>query len=926
MKLNDSELSMFGEIEFEIFFDKVNKEVLKEQGSYLSDELRNAKVREAVDKQLWLLPKEDGQFDVSLKEKIIREVNSHLNFYISDSFVFASSKKEEPIVVEEPKVVEEVKPERKSTWWSNRHVNINYHWNAYKQYLLKEKGLENNSINDIDDVTSKVMNLIGNPKDTKPFQKRGLVIGEVQSGKTGLYTAICNKAADAGYDVIIVLSGILELLRQQTQSRLDCEFTGYTKSNNVTVIYYNKSNSCSIVRATNEESDFTGEKAVDYTGKPVFFVLKKNKTILDKVISCLKDRSYDNCSLLVIDDEADNASLNTNKDTETLTSINANILKLLKRFKKSSYVAVTATPFANMLCDASLDDDKNPNNLFPRDFIILKGSPENYIGLFDIFSVDYEDIPYFVVNNKDQKRKTPKYASSLIPILDKEQDDYFKYSHKKTLTITSIPDSLKDAICYFVMSSIICDLKGVSQKHRTMLINVSRYTNVHENIKYEVCNYVSMLMLDFLSDSKSDEYSRFINTFNKLCAPNTDIKLDDVIPWVHETLSATKILTVNSNQNKNENSGLEYNNNKPSRYIAIGGLSLSRGLTLEGLIVSYLYRNTLMSDALLQMGRWFGYRDGYQKLFRLWIGQEIIDRYNDIATQYFELLQDVRTMNDNEKTPRNFALKIRSMPGGLLVTALNKMRLADTLTIPQRITGKLIDTPSLINDIKTINDNNQLCMDFLQGKNCSSINNWKISQLEDHSVLIKDVDKHDVAALVKQYQSHPWAIKFNAKGLSDYILDTMDDTLWDAVVISRSKTNDSGREEKVIVGDSEFTIQKVLRSITVDPSFKGMINISGSKKRLPSGRDAKYGLSTEQMNSVLEKGNSGYLSVKGRRPLLAIYVVQFKDDEYYKKYGSVYALALGFPGALDTKKANYVINGSLLLENIIDGNVDDNDI
>ena len=322
--------------------------------------------------------------------------------------------------------------------WYYIQENDGYYWNRYKTYLknVKHWGIE--VVNRLNQTTDEIMDDLGNPKDpARPFQRRGLLLGDVQSGKTATYTAICNKASDAGYRVIIVLAGMMENLRVQTQERLDAEFVGkeskYTLDKKAEQEIRNKpvgvgkSSSCipekSIACFTSVVTDFN--KAIlrafnldlRTLNGTALFVVKKNKSVLNNLYKWLLENNADHetglidLPLLLIDDEADNASVNTNSEEKDPTAINKAIRNILNCFKQASYLGITATPFANIFIDPDTDDATR--DLFPKDFLTVLPTPELYIGADKIFgngdADEWDDIV-------PRTRTGGIYGDAIIPI------------------------------------------------------------------------------------------------------------------------------------------------------------------------------------------------------------------------------------------------------------------------------------------------------------------------------------------------------------------------------------------------------------------------------------------------------------------------------------------------------------------------------
>lgn len=357
--------------------------------------------------------------------------------------------------------------------------------NGYEQFL-KQKGMAPIIVNTISKVNDEILGLLGDPLSLTSFQRRGLVIGDVQSGKTGNYLSLVTKAADAGYRFIIIIAGIHNNLRKQTQQRVDVGFIGReslkAQIGGVKPIGVAKLNPQHPhpVSFTTQEDDFNSRFAnqmqanIKDFSSPIVLVIKKNHKILESLYNWLnrysKTHQTDkiNTPMLMIDDESDNASVNTNRLDEDPTITNGYLRKILHVFSKSCYVGYTATPFANIFMDPDSYDSKTLEDLFPKDFIYSLNPPSNYFGPQKIFLDDGGKL---------------KYISPLNPL---EVEEFFPKGHKKTLKVTDLPQSLKLAIQSFLITKAIRNLRGQSNEHCSMLINVSQFVDVQNQIKNHV--------------------------------------------------------------------------------------------------------------------------------------------------------------------------------------------------------------------------------------------------------------------------------------------------------------------------------------------------------------------------------------------------------------------------------------------------------
>ena len=367
--------------------------------------------------------------------------------------------------------------------WYFVQENDGFYWNRYKNYLKNNKHWGIEVVNRLHETTNGIMDDLGNPKDpTHPFQRRGLLLGDVQSGKTATYTAICNKAADAGYRVIIVLAGMMENLRVQTQERLDAEFVGveskYTLDKKAaqeikntpvgvgTIPPHNPDKRIACFTSVATDFNKATLRALGLSLRTIsgtaLFVVKKNKSVLNNLYKWLVENNADHetgmidLPLLLIDDEADNASVNTNSEEKDPTAINQAICNILDCFKQASYLGITATPFANIFIEP--DADSNTRNLFPKDFLTVLPTPELYIGADKIFgNGDADDWE----SEGGSWRIEGQYGSSIIPIENEEQERFYVFKHKKELAdeLYDLPASMREAIRYFILVTGISDLR-----------------------------------------------------------------------------------------------------------------------------------------------------------------------------------------------------------------------------------------------------------------------------------------------------------------------------------------------------------------------------------------------------------------------------------------------------------------------------------
>lgn len=855
--------------------------------------------------------------------------------------------------------------------WYYNNENDHFYWNRYKTYLRSVKHWSVDVVNKIDQTTNGVMDDLGNPKGNNPFQRRGLLLGDVQSGKTATYTAICNKASDAGYRVIIILAGMMENLRVQTQSRLDTEFVGIEskhtldkKADNeirnqpvgvgkIPPLKQEKRIACftSVATDFNKNTLRALGLSLRTLNGTALFVVKKNKSVLNNLFNWLRNNNANHetglidLPLLLIDDEADNASVNTNSEEKDPTAINRAIRNILNCFKQASYLGITATPFANIFIDPDVEHDEAAKDLFPKDFLTVLPTPEKYIGATKIFG--YGDADNWD-DDRNDLRVEGEYGSAVIPIENEEQEDFYVFKHKKELAndLVDIPPSMKEAIRYFILATAVSDTRLDENEHRSMLVNVSRFTMV-QNITADLIDaYVTGLKSDLenyskLSIDKAMQISgirSLYHTWEKYHL--SDITKQDWNTLLHDHLNkAARRISVRAVNQKHGAASLNYNEEEGLRVIAVGGNSLSRGLTLEGLVVSYFYRNTMMYDTLLQMGRWFGYRFGYEDLFKLWIAEDAIDWYGYISDAVCELKEELNDMKRQHLTPKDFGLKVRRAPGALLVTARNKMRTATSVNRPITVSGRMLETPRLKSDNQALEDNKTLCLAFFKTLSADSSIKYSYDPFTSAHIW-QDVPKSRIAELVRNFNSHPWNLNFQPFALADYI-DSDNSTLdyWDVAIPQPKRSNN--RPVSIQLIDSEISVIPEVRNIKKETEVKNMIKISDRHVRVGAGGCSKIGLTESEILEIRERckhdnkrvNDKEYLDTKQylgkqRKPIALIHIVEKRadnNDDSIPQY--VYALGLGFPEDGNNRTANYMVNINELKNwvDIVDEDDDDDD-
>lgn len=804
-------------------------------------------------------------------------------------------------------------------WYDDAKSEISpVFWTRYKNYLIDEKHFSPNVVSTLGDDTldQKLMNYILDPRVNcpNPILRRGLIIGDVQSGKTSTYIGFICKAADAGYKVFILLTGTIESLRKQTQERVEEGFIGIDMSANTTggkrVGVGLDNQPIRAMALTSRKGDFAGDSnkiAVALSDKnAVVFVIKKQKDVLVKLKDWLVSLNADPATgkidmpMLLIDDEADNASINTSKSKEDPTTINKLIRELASVFTKSNYVGFTATPFANVFIDPETTEKMETQDLFPENFIVALPTPSNYIGPNRIFAEDGE------------------FHSQLVYITDagrEEEDGYpFYFKHKKEWE-GELPESLTDAIYTFYLANAIRDLRGDLKEHRSMLINISRFVKVQKYIKGEVESIHSKAY-------RSIKFNLSHNLAETLCDPilkriyddwtkyysTVEFTWDQVVDALFPAIESIQIKIVNSSKSSEK---LEYPKNESLRVITVGGLALSRGLTLEGLIVSYFYRNTCTYDVLMQMGRWFGYRKNYEDLFRIWTHKASARWYAEISEATEKLKDDMTLMRDRGQRPKDFGIRVRNNSVELSITAYNKMRNATDEYEFSSYYGGIVETPYLHLNT-SYQKHNYMALEKLVSELVESgypFERQNSGNSKGH-YLIQNIPKVKIVEFIRSLKISKFSSDFDTKQIAEFLESTADTaiSLFDLAFMEGADTT----QPDLITNLAGREIPKVLRRNCIIDRESDRLGI-GRRGKLGGPGDGRTGIvdfNGHSSEEILEKAKALYRTaymknhgidftdgktypsdtwfkyVEDRRPIILVYLMDInvsEDDSNQKK-------------------------------------------
>lgn len=783
------------------------------------------------------------------------------------------------------------------------------YFERYKLYLSKD-GFAQKSIENIERTCEEILAHCANPRTPSAIdKKRGLVVGDVQSGKTANYLGLVNMAYDYGYRIVILLAGTTNSLRTQTQKRTDKGVIG-AKSDSIgnsvehigvglaTQEHY-------VVPFTNQANDFKRfiqknlNTAIGDLNKPVVLVVKKVKSILESVSerlqSELSEKGLDSKSILIIDDEADNASVNTAKPDKNPTAINKAIRSIFNKFPIASYVGYTATPFANVFINPS-DEDQDNLDLFPSDFITQLHAPDNYFGGRKVFPKNLDTLP------------------RCLRLISEEEPAFLPVIHDKYTQFFGPSESLKEAIHSFLINNVVRTLRNQSHKHRSMMINITRYNDVQSDVWVRVKEYVEMLTntIEELSDKSVDAfvadkdmkkiYDLYTKSdFYKIIRDGNEeygtlpISWSEIQAGLYNEIKNFNTVVINSQNGKmtqfdpeGKKKRFDYEDyDKGARVIAIGGMVLSRGLTLEGLMTSYYSRNAGSYDVLLQMCRWFGYRPQYEDLCRVYLTQENIDRFDAVLDAVEDLKIQLSEMERQGKTPKDFGIMVKECPDTLettmLITARNKQRSTEQIECHLNYGGAYADTSKLSRDA-SVNNHNMKAFNYFISKTGQDFG-WQ----KDRYYMAQQVKKFDIAELIRNLKIPYVNRKFDTEGLSEYIENSEIFPYWDVVIA----TGDRNKLDPMTLYVNGDLLPCVQRRFHVKGKDDTLIRIGGTNNRVmdPGVFDAGLWLSKETRDFILEgkrnndPKNKKYteLSVTDyleRRlcPILIIYPIDLKTE------------------------------------------------
>ncbi|TYB51295.1 Z1 domain-containing protein, partial [Microbispora tritici] len=603
--------------------------------------------------------------------------------------------------------------------WYSGPVESDRYWLALRGRFEAE-GWPDERIASVDGSSSTVVAHTPRP-DRSKWDAKGLVVGYVQSGKTTNFTAVIAKLADVQYRLVIVLSGIHNGLRRQTQVRLDQYLKDLNPDRWVTLTEASRD----FVKPSHDVSAALSPE------KTVLAVVKKNAAVLGKLINWLDTpngrKALASAPVLIVDDEADQASVATGR-------INPLIRKLLSLMPRCTYVGYTATPFANVFVDPTQED------LYPKSFILNLPRPDGYFGPEKIFGRD-------AVEWEPSDEQGPPDGYDMVRIVSEADVPLLRPGSKEPADGFSpaMIDELVAAVHWFWLATAARRARGDSG-HSTMLIHTSVKIAVHESYEAPL-EALRQNARDGLASGRPEILDKWRNLWeresSRVPAGDFDRKqntFDEVLPHLDDVIAATRIVL----DNYRSQDRLDYSD--PSVVaIAVGGNTLSRGLTLEGLVVSFFVRGATAYDTLLQMGRWFGYRTGFEDLPRIWMTPSLAAAFRHLATVEHEMRDDIDRYQRENLTPTQVAVRIRTHPA-LRITA--KMGAAQPAYISYA--GRRLQTRYFRHrDTEWLDTNRQAAENLVQ----DAVRHGHVENVGG-ARLIRDVPVSLVKTFLSRYQVH----------------------------------------------------------------------------------------------------------------------------------------------------------------------------
>jgi hypothetical protein len=685
-------------------------------------------------------------------------------------------------------------PELVGTAWYTGTNSNDVFWPRLKSTLLADPRWAD-AVRGLDQASHEIVSLLADPHSPQ-IRTRGLVMGHVQSGKTANFTATIAKAADAGYRMFIVLSGVHNALRRQTQLRLDRQLVDLEPRRWLPL--------------TDEHKDFGNPvralALVAGTDLRLLAIVKKNGSRLRRLRDWMhvadEQGGFDTCPVLIIDDEADQASPNSSRNPDLdRTTINGLIVDIL-RMPRIAYVGYTATPFANVLIDPA-----PPEDLYPKHFIYALPKPSDYFGaeeLFGLGAVEDED-----ATDHDMIRLIPESEAELHRVRRGEAFD------------PELTPALAEAVRWFLLATAARRIRSSAVPHSSMLVHTTQ--RVAAQFMY------LPLLRDAVRDIRRQVEGGDIAELQELWERETSaepadrhglstVPFDDVLTALESVLNDANVVVDNGQSLER----LLYDDAIGTAVIAVGGNTLSRGLTLEGLVASYFLRGANAYDTLLQMGRWFGYKPGYGDLPRIWTTGELVAGYRHLADVESDIRLEVERYVADQTTPLDVAVRIKLHPK---MRVTNQLRMQYAVPASTSFSGQCPQTILFHHrDLASVMSNAEAARSFAFAARAAGSE----PEPTDSALIFRDVPVELVVRFLAAYRFHEES-ELSSRLLADYIESQNRFSqllVWNAAIVTRADssagTTDLG---------AGFDINLIERSKFRDPEGSATANIGTLRSR-----------------------------------------------------------------------------------------------
>lgn len=771
------------------------------------------------------------------------------------------------------------------------------HWTAYQEYLSFDKMRTPDTIEHLNEVTDSILSHFPDISQEDKFLVSGLVVGYVQSGKTENYLALINKLIDFGVDIFIILAGTSSLLRNQTQKRSESDILGmYSHSTEKIGIGNHLEGEASVEFFTNQDKKRTTDtrghngdvsrERIDnlpaYLGnKQIVLVVKKHKDVLAQLIEWLErasgiingEKTGQDClegkTLILIDDEADHASINIGRPDKEDSAIFSHISKILNLFDKKAIIGYTATPFANIF---SAPGEANP--LFPKDFIYSLKAPSDYMGIFELFGKSSEEnkklIELFGKSSKENEKPNYPLVRSIDKIDETSNPEDKRRLHDWDFKKDGLISSMKEAIHAFLLSGAIRNLRGDGNEPHSMLIHFDVRIASHASVQAAVQQYLNDLKASLTNGETNEDFWEkdfgkdilrlwtwdFRPTSEKMEKLDSEHLYDnEVLPYemnyafeeVKEALMSfldemAHVYKINGDKEADfiNYEGYKVEQGKPLKVICVGGSILGRGFTVEGLACTYYGRGSLQADTIMQGGRFFGYRPGYRDLVRIYVTKDIQTGLTRTAEVLSSLLKQFEDMMKENKKPQDFGFCVKNV---IRLTSNKRIRNAEI--VRSSFSGYTSEVATFLLNDNVSKENHEITENFIMDLGRPSVLDGTKPN-EEYSW--RFVDSNKVLDYLAKMKIASYSRLRSVTMLQDYVKEVREEYgelfYFDVILINQDSKGE-------VVKFGEYKVKAGQRKAEWIDGDKRYYTIN--QGRALTGRHLEYGLTTKEKQKLKEK-------------------------------------------------------------------------